>query len=446
MSELFSSTFVPDPAGAATDDAAWIQAMLDFEAALAAAESRAGLIPAEAAEAIRSACVAGRFDAAELGRQARSSGNPVVPLVKALMAEVGERAARHVHLGATSQDVLDTATMLVARTNIDLIVDDLDGLAAACAGLAEAHAWTVMAGRTLMQQAVPTTFGAVAAGWLVGTLEARRALLEQRARLAVQLGGAAGTIAPLGDDGVTVLGLLAEELGLCEPTVPWHAERSRIVLLGAALSAAAGAAAKIAMDVVLMAQTEVGEVAEPAGEERGRSSTMPHKHNPVGSVLALACAQRVAALTSSLGSRPHEHQRAVGAWQAEWETIHDALGLAGGAVWHARCALEGLEVNEDRLRSNLEMTGGMVLAEHVATLLRERIGRGEAHRVLREAAGRAASSRRPLRDELLSDRTVASELSEDEIDGALDPRAYLGSAPAFVDRALARYRAEVRPG
>jgi 3-carboxy-cis,cis-muconate cycloisomerase len=377
----FDALFVPAPLREAVSDEAWLRGMLEAERALAAAEARVGVISEEEAGAVAAAC-AGTFEAAALAADGRRVGNPVEPLVRALR-EQAERA----HWGATSQDVLDTATALVARDAGALVLDELNGLAAACATLADRHRATVMAARTLLQQAVPTTFGLKAAGWLVGLLDARRRLLA--VELQAQLGGAAGTLALFGRRGVEVLALFAEELGLAEPPLPWHARRGPVLELVGALDAVAGAADKVALDVVLLAQTEVAEVrvADP-----GASSTMPHKRNPVPAVMARACARRVRAL-AGVFTAEHEHERAAGAWQAEWEALSDALALAGAAAAWARTTVEGLEVDAGRMRENLRAE---TLAES------ERLG---------ERAGA--------------------------------PEEYLGSAEIFVERALERYRAEL---
>jgi 3-carboxy-cis,cis-muconate cycloisomerase len=351
---VFDRIFVPAPVRDAVSDDAWLAAMLEVERALAVAEARAGVIPAEAASAIADACRAERFDAAAIWDAGRAPGNPVEPLVRALRDEVGGEAADDVHRGATSQDILDTAAMLVSRNALDLIDELLGAVANECAALTEAHRSTPMAGRTLLQQAVPTTFGLKAAGWLGGVLEATRGLHHVRnERLAVQLGGAAGTLAALGDAGPEVARMLADELGLAE-SPPWHTNRARIAELGAALAVAAGAVAKIGLDVALMSQTEVGEVAEAEG---GRSSAMPHKRNSIGSVLAVACTRQVNGHVSVLFSAlPQEHERAAGAWHAEWPALSGALAFTAGAADGARRALSGLEVDSARMRANLELT------------------------------------------------------------------------------------------
>jgi 3-carboxy-cis,cis-muconate cycloisomerase len=421
---VFEALFVPAQFREALSDRAWLAAMLDAERALAAAEARAGVIPPEAAEAIAAACDPDRFDAAEIAEQGRDPGNPVEPLVRALRAAVEGEAADYVHWGATSQDILDTASMLVARDALDLLLDATAHAARRCAELADEHRDTPIAGRTLLQQAVPTTFGLKAAGWLMGLLEARRELERIRElRLAVELGGAAGTLASLGEDGPEVAGLFAEELGLGVSEVPWHTNRVRVAELGCALAICAGAAAKIGLDVALLAQTEVAEASDARG---GVSSTMPQKRNPVGSALALACARQVQAQASVLiAALPQEHERALGGWHSEWSALRAALGYAGGAVDSARRTLEGLELDPERMRANLDLAGGAVMAEKASFVLAERIGRNQA----RERVAEATRSGRPLGAEL-------------DV-GDLDPASYLGSAGIFVDAALAAYRSDL---
>jgi 3-carboxy-cis,cis-muconate cycloisomerase len=337
---------------------------------------------------------------------------------------------------------MDTAAMLVCRYALGLILIEVEGIAAACARLADAYRDAMMPGRTLLQQALPTTFGKKAAGWLVSVLEVRGRLLAVReAGLAVQLGGAAGTLASLGAAGTQVLGEFARELGLAEPVVPWHTDRVRISDLGGALSLVAGVLGKISQDVILMAQTEVGEVAEPAGEGRGGSSTLPHKRNPILSVTAAANARRVIDLSHTLqASMVGEHERATGAWHSEWEALSDALALAGGAAAAVREVTEGLEVHPEKMLENLNTTGGLLLAENVTTLVAEHLGRLEAHDLVEEASHRVLEGGKPLREELLSEPRLGEVLSEEELDAALDPAGYLGSAGEFVDRALKLYR------
>ncbi len=429
----FDGLFVPAELRAAVSSRAWLEAMLDAERALANAGATAGAVPADVASEIAAACAADRFDFEQLLEEGRAVGNPVEPLVRALAGSVGAEAERYVHRGATSQDIADTAAMLVARTALGLVLREADRVAAATAALARDHRETPMVARTVMQHAVPTTFGLKAAGWLTAVVEARRQLEQiSRERLAAQLGGAAGTLAGFGDGGVALLELYARELDLHVPTLPWHTNRTRVAELGAGLATLAGVASKIALDLVLLSQPEVAEVAEGGGT--GRSSTMPQKRNPVGSMLARANARLAAAHAGVLlGSLEQEHERAAGAWQAEWEALTGALAHTGGALHALAGALESLEVDSARMRQNLDLTGGLVLAERIALLLTKRLGRAEAQEVVREAAGADGG----FREALLADSRAGLEPAE--LDAALDPVTYLGSAPELVDRALALY-------
>jgi 3-carboxy-cis,cis-muconate cycloisomerase len=453
VEELFRPIFVPDRFREAVSGRAWVQAMLEAESALAVAQARVGLIPPDAAEVIASCCKQGRdagsFGPEDIGRKGRAQGNPVPPLVRIFteaVSEVSEEAARYVHKGATSQDIVDTAAMLLSKRALALILTETDAIAAALAVLAETHRDTPIAGRTLLQQALPTTFGLKAAGWLVSVLEARRLLHEVRAtKLAAQLGGAAGTLASLGDSGSEVLEEFARELELAEPVVPWHTDRSRIAQIGGTLSLLAGVLGKISLDIILMAQTEVGEVSEPAGAGRGGSSTLPHKRNPILSVTAAACSRRVQDLARTLQSAMvQEHERAAGAWHSEWEALFDALAFTGGAAAAVREATEGLEVHPEKMRENLDATGGLLLAERVTTIVSEHFGRLKAHDLVEAASRSTFESGRSFREELLSEPVLKDVLSAQDIDAALDPAGYLGSAGAFVDRALGLYRKEVQ--
>jgi 3-carboxy-cis,cis-muconate cycloisomerase len=431
----FDALFVPAELREAVSGRSWLQATLDVERALAAAGASVGPVPAASAEAIAAVCAdADAFGWEELLDQGRAVGNPVEPLVRALRARVGDEHERYVHLGATSQDVLDTAAMLVTREGSAHVLGYVDTAAEACATLARDHRSTPMAARTLLQQAVPTTFGLVAAGWLVALLDARERLAEVAASgLAVQLGGAAGTLSALGDNGLAAVEAFGHELELAVPTLPWHTNRVRIADVGAALATVAGVCGKIGLDVVLLAQTEVGEVRESAG---GGSSAMPQKRNPVRATVARSCATLAAAHASVLqASLVQEHQRAAGAWHAEWEALCGALSYAGGAAAAAAESLGGLGIDAARMRENLDATGGLVLSERVAAALSERVGRGAAHELV-AAAAEAPS----FRDALLADPRAG--LDAEELDVLLDPTTYVGSAETFVDRALARYEAE----
>jgi len=347
----FEAIFVPDEAADSVSDRAWLEAMLDAERALANAAARAGLISVGASAMVGAACVVDLYDAAELAAAGRAAANPVEPLVRALRDQLGEDA-EFVHRGATSQDILDSAAMIVAQRACELIDVELAAVADRCAELAEMHRETVMAARTLLQQAVPTTFGLKAAGWLVAVVEARRRLANVAERLPAQLGGAGGTLASFGDRGLELLSLYADELGLREPVAPWHTTRTPIVELAGACAGLAAALGTIATDVVLLSQTEVAEVAEAAP---GASSTMPHKRNPAAAVIARACVPHVDANAGLLlrGAAQHEHERAAGAWQAEWAALSNMLAATAGAAAAVRRSLSGLEVDAARMRANL---------------------------------------------------------------------------------------------
>jgi 3-carboxy-cis,cis-muconate cycloisomerase len=430
---LFSGIFARGGAAPEVSDVAWLAALLDVEAGLATAQAAVGLVPADAATAVVDACRPDFFDPAELGRRAAATGNPVIPLVAALRERVKPELRRYVHFGATSQDVNDTATMLVAKAALAPILADLSSAADACARLAAEHRHTVMAGRTLMQHAVPITFGLKAAGWLSALDQACERL--DRLRFPVQYGGAAGTLAVLGDRGHEVPAHLAAELDLAEPVLPWHTDRGPIAEIAGAAGAAAGTIGKIATDVKLLAQTEVGEVAEPAAPGRGASSAMPHKRNPVAAMSALACVQRTPGLVAALlAGMVQEHERAAGPWQAEWESLSELLRLTGSAAWWLREVLEGLVVDPARMRANLAATRGLPMAEQVVA----RLGGGpEARRTVDAACARVIDGGGTLRAELRADEAV--RLSPDEIDAALDPAGALGSAQVFIDRALAAH-------
>jgi 3-carboxy-cis,cis-muconate cycloisomerase len=436
---LFSPLFVPSRLEEAVSEIAWIQAMLDAEAALARAEASAGVIPASAAEEIARCCAAERFDAASIGVEARQTGNPAEPLVRALRKAVPEEAARHVHYGATSQDILDTASMLIARRALEIVEDDLAQLAGHCARLAGEHRDTLIVGRTLLQHALPITFGLKAAQWLNGVTRARAGLWRLHDDcLAAELGGAAGTLAPLGGAGDAVLHEFARLLQLAEPALPWHTERTRVAEIAAALGRTAGALDKIALDIALLSQTEVGEVAEGGEGRRGGSSTMPQKRNPVGSVLVRACARQaqgnVEILVRAMGQ---EHERAAGAWHAEWQALAGALAFTGGAAAWLAEVMEGLEVHPERMRENLDATRGLVMAERVSLLLAERMGRDEAHELIRLLSRRIERDSGTLHEALLADGDVLRHLTVEQIEDVMNPATYLGSTQSFIHRALA---------
>ncbi len=439
---LFEGILARGPVRDAVADRSFLAAMIMVEAALARAEASAGVIPPAAAAAIAAACRPDAFDIASLGRAAMASGNPAIPLVAALTGALDGPHAAFVHHGATSQDIIDTAFMLVARTALDLLLVDLEAAADAAALLADEHRATLMPGRTLLQQALPTTFGAKAAVWLSGLDAAADGLLVvRRTRLAVQLGGAAGTLAVMGDRGPAVTAALARELGLGEPAVPWHTERTRITQLAGALGTAAAAMAKPALDVILLAQTEVGEVHEGI-PGRGGSSTLPQKHNPVAAIAARATAAQAPGLVATLmAAAVGEHERAAGAWHAEWRPLSELMRFTGSAAAWLRDCLEHLVIDPARMWENLDHSGGVVLAERVASALAPALGRAAAGGILEEASRAVVATGLPLADVLAARPEVAGVLDRAALESLLEPRGYLGSAAAFVDRALEVHRA-----
>jgi 3-carboxy-cis,cis-muconate cycloisomerase len=424
---------------------AHVQGMLDFEAALARAEARVGVIPAAAVKAIGTHCNAGYIDLPKLAGTAASAGNLAIPLVKqltAVVANADKEAAKYVHWGATSQDAIDTGLVLQLRRSLDLIDADLAGLADALAELAKRHGATPLIGRTWMQHALPITFGLKAAGWLDAVLRHQERLAALRPRvLALQFGGAAGTLASLGEQGLAVAAALAEELQLALPDTPWHTQRDRVVETATALGMLTGSLGKMARDISLHMQTEVAEAAEPVAEGRGGSSTMPHKRNPVGCAAVLACATRVPALVSTmLSGMVQEHERALGGWQAEWDTLPEIVQLAAGALAQMRQLVAGLGVDTERMARNLDITHGLIMAEAVTLALGAKLGRMEAHRLVEAACHRAIKDGSHLREALALDPTIGAELSSEQIDRLLDPAAYIGQATVFTDRVLEQYR------
>lgn len=444
MSDAAGGLFTTPAMAAIWSPEAQVAGMLAFEAALARAEAAAGIIPAAAAAAIADACRVELYDVAALWREAAVSATPAIPLVRMLTARVPGQARGYVHWGATSQDALDTALALRMRDGLELLIARLLAVGALLAVLAEDHRHTLMAGRTLMQQAVPITFGLKAARWLALVTRQARRLVELRARVAVvELGGAAGTLAALGAAGPRVTELLAAELGLAVPDLPWHAERDRVAELAAGLGVIAGAMAKIAGDLVLLAQSEVGEVVAGDGDGgKGGSSAMPQKRNPTDATMARAAARlAIGVVPVALGAMDQEHERAAGGWQAEWAALPAIFGYTAAAVERVRSALAGLEVDAERMRAGLDASGGQIMAEALTMALATRIGRDAAFAIVRDLSAQAASEGRHLRDAALADERIRAALTPDEIAHAFDPAVYLGSADSFVDRALTGFAA-----
>jgi 3-carboxy-cis,cis-muconate cycloisomerase len=442
---LYSGLFAHGDIAAAVSERALVDAMVEFEVALLRALAVSGLAPVEAADELAVAFNSGGLDLdlAELGRATGDQGTPVPGLLRALRRQLSPDAAAYLHKGATSQDVVDTAMMLVARRALDLIVADLSAAADACAGLVERYRGAIEPGRTLLQQALPVTFGLKAAGWLAGLDGSVGGLAEVREHeLALQFGGAVGTLASLGDRGLVVAAELASQLRLPAPDLPWHTIRLRPVRIASALGAALGVTGKIGRDVVLLAQTEVAEVVEGGGAGRGGSSTMPHKRNPVGAIGLVACAQRAPGLVGTmLGAMMQEHERGAGTWQAEWETLPALLRLTGSAAALVRELFAGLEVDAEKMRSDMDLMGGLVMSESVAAALAPAIGRADAQDLVEQAARRSVQSGRAFRDVLLELPEVTASLTPYELDSALDPAAYLGVTTELIDRALAGHRA-----
>lgn len=449
---LLSPVRAGTPVEAAVSDTAWLQAMLDAEAALVRAQVRCGTVPAHAAASITAAARAENLDVRELALAARETANPVVGLVRALTAVVAERsptAAEYVHRGSTSQDIFDTGAMLVAARALRLIGADLRAVAAALSGLAAAHRDTVMAGRTLALHAVPTTFGLKAAGWRQSVLEAAERL-ERVADggLPVSLGGAAGTLAGYHqyagagaepDAVVELVAAFAGETGLAVPVLPWHTLRTPMADLAAVLAHTAGALGKIAADVLVLTRTEIGEVTEPARAGRGVSSAMPQKRNPVLATLIRSAAVQVPALAAVLTQcMAAEDERAAGLWQAEWQPLRECLRLAGGAAHTAVELVTGLAVHPERMRVNLAATGGGIAAERLSAVLAPHLGKAAAKDLLTDAALRAARQARPLADVLAELPELHGVLTRHDLAALLDPAAYTGAAGPLVDRALKR--------
>jgi len=422
-------------------DRARLQRMLDFEAALARAEARCGVIPASAAPAIAKACDAALFNAAELGAAAASAGNPAIPLIKALtqrVAAVDGEAAKWVHWGATSQDVMDTGLVLQLRDAFSLLNTRLNSLLTILATLARTHRHSIQPGRTWLQQAVPITFGYKVAVWLDAVDRCRSRVREILPRLGVlQFGGAAGTLASLEARGLEVAQALGADLGLSVPAIPWHSSRDRIVEAGMVTALLAGTLGKIARDLALLGQTEVGEVFEPQAEGRGGSSTMPHKRNPVGSSIALAASTRVPGLVATLlVAQPQEYERGLGLWPAEWETLPEIFTLTAGSLAAMTQVLSGLEVDAARMSRNLDLSQGLLFAERVSFRLAQSLGKQAAHELVTRACQRAVASGQGLKATLAADPDAMRVLGAKGLDDVFDPAQALGSAQAFIDRVL----------
>jgi len=434
MGTLYGS----DAMRAVFDDSAWFQAMLDVEAALARVQSRMGMIPAEAGATITAAARVENLDAAELAASVRNVGYPVVGVVKGLSRAAGDAGA-WTHWGATTQDIMHSATVLQIRTGYDLITADLRAIMTALAVQADTHRATVMAGRTHLQHALPITFGLKCAIWLMPLLDHLQRIEQLRPRIErLQFGGAAGTLASLGAEGPAVIAGLATELNLAVPLAPWHVSRDGMAEAVGVLGLICGSLAKIATDVILLAQTEIAEMSEPYVAGRGQSSTMPQKRNPIASEYILAAARQVQALVPVMqGAMAQDHERATGPWQAEMLALPQAFVLTHGAILHARAIAEGMVVDTARMRQNLDVTGGLIVAEAVMMGLAPVLGREDAHHVVKHACDRALAEHITLAAALALEPEVATRLDADAIARLTDPAAYLGSAETFINQVLA---------
>jgi len=443
---LFDPLMVDEAVAAILSDAGYVQRMLVFEGALARAEAAVGVIPAKAGPAISRAVET--LHAAELDQLAAAiaagtakAGSPVIPLVTLLTARTEAQGQPYVHWGATTQDVMDTALVLQWRDIAALFEAELASLADALAGLARQHRDTPMVARTVMQHALPTTFGLKAAGWLTAVLRHRERLAEIAPRvLCLQFGGAAGTLASLGERGGAVAERLAGELGLGLAVTPWHTARDRIGEIAAVCGLLCGTLGKIGGDIVLMMQTDLEEAFEPAAAGRGGSSTMPHKRNPVlASVMAGAGTAAPGLVSTILSAQMHEHERAAGSGHAEWRALPELLKITSGALKAAVTLAGGLDVRPDRMRANLERTRGLIMAEAVMMALGAGLGRLEAHHRIDAACKRARADDTHLRDAVLADAAIMAHLSPQQVEALFSPTSYLGSAGAFVDAALAAH-------
>jgi 3-carboxy-cis,cis-muconate cycloisomerase len=432
---LIESLATTGPLADVFADQSLLQAMLDFEVALAQAEARVGVVPPAAASAIAKAARAEAFDVTGLVEETLRAGSPSIPVVKALTERVRQQdaeAAKYVHWGSTSQDVADTAIVLLLKKSRPLLHTDVVRLEEALRRLAEQHANTVMLGRTLMQAAPPVTFGLKAAGWL-GSVQRDRERLRAAFNdvLVVQFGGASGTLASLGENGPAIGLALAQELGLGFPDAPWHTHRDRLAAFVCALGVMTGSLGKMARDISSLMQGEVAEASEPSGQGRGGSSTMPHKRNPSGCLVALAAAHRVPGLVATfLSCMVQEHERGLGPWQAEWPTIAAAVQATGVAAHAMAEVAEGLTVDDARMRANIEATQGVIFAEKAVMLLGPSLGRDVAHKVLEEATRQSVAQKRHLA-EVLGEIPEIKQLGPDVLRQLEDPAQYLGAADIF---------------
>ena len=444
--QLFDHYFTQEGMREVFSDRGRVQGMLDFEAALARAEASIGAIPAEVVNDIVAACDASLYDFDALAVAIGNAGNSAIPLVKALGKQIAtrnEKAERYVHMGATSQDAMDSGLVVQLRSAITLLEKDLASLADALAQQAQRHAGVPMPGRTWLQQATPITLGAKIAGWLGAITRHRQRLKELKPRLlCLQFGGASGSLAALGEMAFPIAEALTRELKLNLPDQPWHTQRDRLVEFASWLGLVAGGLGKIGRDISLMMQTEAGEVFEPAAAGKGGSSTMPHKRNPVGAAVMIGAATRAPGLVATMFSAmPQEHERSLGLWHAEWETLPELCCLVSGSLQQALAVIPGLEVDAGRMAQNLDLTHGLVLAEAVSIALAQRIGRDAAHHLIEQCCRRAVEQGKHLREVLGDEPEVTAQLSAQALDNLLNPAQYLGQSKRWVKRAVAGHQA-----
>jgi 3-carboxy-cis,cis-muconate cycloisomerase len=450
MARLIESLATTTALAELFSDESVLQALLDFEVALARAEARLGTVPHAAAESIAAVAKVEAFDIASLSHDMLRAGTVGVPLAKALTGRVREKdaeAARYVHWGATSQDVADTALILLLKRAQPILAEDISRLELALAKLSDDHKNTVMLGRTLMQGAPPITFGLKAAGWLGAVYRCKRRLDSSFAEaLILQFGGASGTLASLGEQGSAVAAELAKELGLACPEAPWHAHRDRLAHLLCACAVLGGSLGKIARDISLLMQNEIAEVSEPGGQGRGGSSTMPHKRNPIGCALTLAAAQRVPGeVAAFLSAMVQEHERGVGGWQAEWAIVASVIQSTGLAVASMAEVVEGLLVDAARMRTNIVATHGAIFAERAMMLLAPKMGRDTAHKLIEEATRKSAAQEKNLSDVLAEMPQVTAHIELSALRQLEVPEQYLGSAEIFREALVSSARGNPKP-
>ena len=415
-----------------------VQKYLDFEAALARAQARLGIIPKNAAAEIVRHCEAKQIDMVKLKEATEKIGYPVLPVVQQLVALCKDGLGEWSHWGATTQDITDTATIMQIREALDLIENEIDGIRDALATLAKKYRDTPMAGRSNLQQAVPITFGYKMAT-LLGAYERHKQRLDElRPRVLVgEFGGAAGTLSSLGKDGLKVQTELMKELKLGQPDISWHTVRDRIAEVGCFLGLVTGTCGKIAFDVKLLMQTEVEEVYEPFHQGRGSSSTMPQKRNPISSVYITAQTAMVKQLAAALlEAMVEDHERATGPWEIEWIALPEIFMLSAGALAQTRFVVEGLQVNEKRMRDNIGITKGLLMSEAVMMGLGAAIGRNRAHDVVYDICREVVKTGRPLVDLLAENKEISKHASRKQLEKMVDPTNYLGVAGEMVDRVL----------